>query len=201
MGKAQKISRRQKMKKTLAVAGIMLLVAAIAVPVLAYGPNWGRGRHMQGYWQGGPGACPQYGPGYTNLTEEQRAELGALRQKFYEDMAPLRDEVRTKRAELNTLLSTPDPDVEKAKALQQEISALKAKIAEARLDFALEVRKVDPNARFGMGPGRGWGSGKWERPHTQGYGPGYGQHGPGYYGRHMRGYGPGMGYGPGYCWQ
>jgi Spy/CpxP family protein refolding chaperone len=189
------------MKKSLTVVGIMLLVAAIAVPVLAYGPHWGRGRPMQGYWQGGPGAYPQYGPGYANLTEEQRTELGALRQKFYEDMAPLQDEVRAKRAELNTVLSTADPDVERAKALQQEISALSAKIAEGRLDFALEARKIDPNARFGMGPGPGWGPGKGQGPRSQGYGPGHGHYGPGYHGRHMRGYGPGMGYGPGYCWQ
>jgi len=190
------------MKKTLAVAGIILLVAAIAVPVLAHGPNWGRGRHTQGYWQGGPGACPLYGQGYANLTEEQRAELGTLQQKFYEDTAPLRSEMRGKRAELNTLLNTPNPDAEKAKALQQEISDLKAKMAQARLDFQLETRKVDPNSRFGMGPGRGWGYGKGPWPRGEGYGsgPGYGP-GPGYHGRHMQGYGPGMGYGPGSCWR
>jgi zinc resistance-associated protein len=189
------------MKKTVTVAGILLLVAAVAVPVLAYGPHWGKGRPMHGYGQGESGGYPQYGPGYASLTEEQRSELDALRQKFYEDMVPLRDEVRAKRAELNTLLHTAEPDVERAKVLQQEISALRAKMAEARLDFALEARKIDPNARFGMGPGREWGPGKWRGPRSQGYGPGYGHYGPGYHGRHMRGYGPGMGYGPGYCWQ
>jgi zinc resistance-associated protein len=181
------------MKKTLAVAGIILLVAAIAVPVFAYGPGWGRGRHMQGYWQGGPGAWAQYSGAYANLSEKQRAELDTLNQKFYEDTAPLRDQEWAKRAELNTLLSTSNPDAEKAKALQQQISDLRAKMAQARLDHELEVRKVDPNAaRFGIGPGRGW---------EYGPGAGYGHHGPGYHGRHMRGYGPGMGYGPGYCWR
>ena len=190
------------MKKTLAVAGIILLVVAIAVPVLAHGPGWGRGRHMQGYWQGGQGGCPQYGPGYANLTEEQRAELNTLHQKFYDETAPIRNEVWAKRAELNTLLNTSNPDAEKAKALQQEISDLKAKMAQARLDFALEARKVDPNARIGMGPGRGRVYGKGYCPRAEGYGPGPGYgHGPGHYGRHMGGYGPGMGYSPGSCWR
>ena len=39
------------MMKTLGtILGIMLLVAALAVPVLAWGPGWGKGHHMMGYW-------------------------------------------------------------------------------------------------------------------------------------------------------
>jgi Spy/CpxP family protein refolding chaperone len=191
------------MKKTMSIAGIILLAAAIAAPVLAYGPHWGKGRPMPGYAQAGQGACYPYGQGYADLTAEQRTELGALHQKFYDETAPLRNDIWAKRMALNTLLNTSNPDVEKAKALQQEISDLRAKMGQARLDFGLEVRKVDPNARFGMGPGRGWGRGKGLGPCGQGYGPGpgYGHHGARSYGRPMRGYGPGMGYGPGYCWQ
>jgi hypothetical protein len=51
------------MKKLIATLGILLLVGAIALPVLAHSPGWGRsghgqhmdyGRHMGGY---GPGGC------------------------------------------------------------------------------------------------------------------------------------------------
>jgi hypothetical protein len=38
------------MNKILTILGIMLLVGAIATPVLAHGPGWGRGRHMMGDW-------------------------------------------------------------------------------------------------------------------------------------------------------
>ena len=115
---------------------------------------------------------------------------------------------------MNTLLNAPDPDAEKAKALQKEIIDLRGKMAEKRLDFRLEARKINPDARFGRGYGKGYGR------HMKGYGPragmGYGRHMAGYgpradmgCGRHMKGYGPraGMGYGrhmggygQGPCW-
>jgi hypothetical protein len=40
------------MKRLFALLGILVLVGAIAVPVLAHGPGWGRGGHMG--WGGGP---------------------------------------------------------------------------------------------------------------------------------------------------
>jgi zinc resistance-associated protein len=109
--------------------------------------------------------------------------LDKLHQKFHDETAQLRNEIWTKSRELNTLLNSPNPDTEKAKALQKEISDLRAQLAEKRLNFKLEERKIVPEVRFGRG------------------------HGKGYYGHHMRGYGPGMGYGhhmggygPGTCW-
>jgi len=166
------------MKKTLTIIGTILLVAAIAAPVLAYGPGRGKGRHMMGYWQGGPG-CGQYGRGYENLTEGQRSQLDRVHQKFYDETAQLRNEIWSKSAELNTLLNSANLDAEKAKALQNEISDLRAKMAQKRIDFELEVRKIAPEVRSGRGYGRGY------RSDMRGYGPGMG------YGRHMGGYGPG----------
>jgi len=170
------------MKKTLTIVGTMLLVAAIAIPVLAHGPGWGKGRHMISDWKGGPGYCWQYGRGHENLTQEQRSQLDKLSQKFHDETAQIRNEIRSKSAELNTLLTSPNPDAEKAKALQKEISDLKAKLAQKRIDFRLEACKIAPELRFGRGYGRGYGS------HMRGYGPGMG------YGGHMGGYGPGA------CW-
>jgi hypothetical protein len=75
------------------------------------------------------------------------------------------------------------------KSLQKEISDLQGKMADKRVDFELEARKIAPNARFGRGYGRGYGQG-YGRYGTMGrnYGP-YGQYGP----HHGQGYGP--------CWQ
>lgn len=171
------------MKKLVTALGIVLLVGAVAFPVLAHGPRWGRGHHMMGYGGGGPGYCWDNGRGYGNIPEEQRTQLGNLDKKFYDETAQLRNEIWSKSEELNSLFSSANPDADKVKALQGEISDLKAKMAQERINYELEARKINPDARFGQGYGRG-------------------------YGRHMRGYGPGMGYGrhrgdygPGYCWK
>ncbi len=180
------------MKRLIALFGILVLVGAIAVPVLAHGPGWGRGPHMG--WGDGPGQgyCGDYGPGAGNLTEEQQAQLDNLNKKFYDETAQLRNEMWTKSRELSALLNSPSPDAEKARALQKEITALRAQLSEKRLNFELEERKIAPDARYGHGYGRGYG---------RGYGGGYGHH-MGGYGHHMGGYGHHMGgYGPGGCWQ
>jgi zinc resistance-associated protein len=180
------------MKRLIALLGILVLVGAVAVPVLAHGPGWGRGPHMG--WGGGPGYgdCEDYGPGASNLTEEQRAQLDTLNKKFYDETAQLRNDMWTKSRELSALLNSANPDADKARALQKEITGLRAQLAEKRLNFKLEERKIAPDARFGKGYGRGYG---------KGYGRGYGHH-MGGYGHHMGGYGPHMGgYGPGGCWQ
>jgi len=164
------------MKKILTVAGTLLLVLAIAIPVLAHGPGWGKGHHRIGRWKSGPGCCWNYGRVYENLTEEQRSQLDGLYQKFHDERTQLRNEIQSKRAELNILLNSPNPDAEKAKALQKEISDLRAKMAQERINLRLEARKIAPELRFGRGY-------RW-----------------GYYGHHMRGHSPGMGHGLGGCW-
>jgi zinc resistance-associated protein len=127
---------------------------------------------MMGNWGGGPEYCYGSERGYGDVTKEQRSKLEELERKFYSETTDLRNEIWTKSAELNTLLNSPDPDLEKAKALQKEISELRARIDEKRLTYELEARKITPELRSSGGYGRG-------------------------YGHHMGGFGPGMGYG---CW-
>jgi zinc resistance-associated protein len=172
------------MKRLAVILGSVMLVGAIAYPVFAWGPGMGRGQGMTGYWGGGPGSCWRNDRGYDNLTQEQQSALGQLNEKFSNETAPLRTEIRAKSYEMNTLLNAPDPDAEKAKALQKEIIDLRGKMAEKRLDFQLETRKINPDARFGGGYGKGYGR------HMKGYGPRAGMG----YGRHMEGYGQGP------CW-
>jgi len=167
------------MKRLGTVLGITLLVAALAVPVFAWGPGWGRGHHMMGYWDRDPGYSGQYDRGYGDLNEEQTNKLDQLDRKFYSETADLGDKIWSKSAELDTLLNSADPDLEKARALQKEINDLRAKLDEKRLNYELEARKVNPDTQFGRGYGR----------HMWGQGPGMG------YGRHMGGYGPDA------CWR
>jgi zinc resistance-associated protein len=178
------------MRKVLTALGILVLVGFLAAPVFAH--RWGRGENY-----GGPGSCWSESGEYGNLTESQRAELEKLEQNLFSDTAKLRDEIWSKSAELNTELNAADPDATKVRTLQREISALKAKMSEQRVNFELEARKIAPNVRSGRGYGMGYG---------RGYGHGYGMgrhHGPhGHYGQYgdsgpRGGYGRG---GSGPCW-
>ena len=164
------------MKKLTTIIGILVLVGAVAVPVMAWGPGWGRGHHMMGYWGRGPGYDGNYGRGYGNVTPEQRSRLDDLDRKFYSETADLRNRISTKSAELDVLLNSPDPDIGKVRALQNEINDLRAKIDQKGMDYEMEARKIAPGVRYGRGL------------HMMGYGPGAG------YDRHMGGYGRG------YCW-
>lgn len=178
------------------IIGIVLLVAALAYPVFGWGPGWGRGNHMMGYMgtAGGGRYCWQYDRTYGNLTEEQQADWMELKAKFFAETNGLRNEIWRKAGELRSLLWQAEPDAEKAKALQEEMSKLKSRMGAKRLDFLLESRKIAPDVPAEPGYGKGFGDhmpggGAYHRgPFYGGYmasGPHMG------YGRHMGGYGPG----------
>jgi Spy/CpxP family protein refolding chaperone len=152
------------MKKLATTLGILLLVGVLAAPVFAYRGSWGG-------WSRGPGSCWLDSESYGKLTESQNAELSRLEQKFSNDTAKLRDEIWAKSEELNTLLNEADPDVKKVRALQKEITALRAEMDRQRIDFELKARKITPRSGYARGYSRGSGR------HMMGYGGGYG-HGP-----------------------
>ena len=151
-------------RNTMIMAGIALLVSVAAVSAFAHGPGWGRGigYHMMDFWN--------RGGSYGNLTDEQRNDLSKLDRKYFDETADLRNRLWTKESERQAILNSPNPDTDKAKAVQKEISDLRAKLNERGLEYETEARKAAPDAANG------------------------------YYGRHMGGYGPMMGYGPGACW-
>jgi len=114
-----------------------------------------------------------YDEGYGNLTPEQRNKLDALKSKFYDETADFRNQIWTKSRELDSFLNRSNPDFEKAKAVQEEISRLRVKLDEEALSYEVENAKILREDRVG------------------------GTYG-GRYGRHMGPYGRGMG--AGYCW-
>ena len=162
------------MKRVITVIGIIVLVGAIAVPVSARNRGWGGEPGMMGYQGKTPGR--DYGRRTDKLTEEQRSQLDELSKKFFDRTSELRLEAGKKSLELNSLMNSSDPDTEKTKALQKEVSDLRAKLAQERITHQLEVRKIVPDARFGRAYG----------PHQKDYGPNRGN-----YGRPMRGNAPG----------
>ncbi len=174
------------MRKVWTILGILILVGFLTAPVFAH--RWGGGENY-----GGPGAGPCWfdSEDYANLSETQRADLDKLEEKYNNDTTKLREQIWQKSEELNTILNSPNPDAKKAQTLQKEISNLKAKMGEQKLNFELEARKIAPNARMGRGYGRGYGH--------RGYGARGHGHGMGYHHGQYGNYGPrGGGYGP--CW-
>jgi zinc resistance-associated protein len=87
--------------------------------------------------------------GAANLTDQQRELISKLHQTFREENADTLKQLMTKQFDLKTILDSPKPDVEKAKAVQKEISDLNAKLAQKRIDFYIELRKINPDAKFG----------------------------------------------------
>ena len=173
------------MKKRTNITGIVLLSALLIVPAAVWAQGWGwGGGHMMGNWGGGPGYYDRYDGRNSALTQEQQEKLAALDRKFYDDTRELRDQLWSKSAELNALLSERSPDASKISQLQKEVSNLRAQLDEKATNHELEARKIAPDARFGGG--------------GYGYGPMMGAYG---YGHMMGGYGRGygMGYGPGAC--
>ena len=173
------------MKKALTIIGVVVLVAAIGIPVMAQGPGCGRGRTMEGYGPGDPGSCPRHGAWGDTITDEQRTQLDKLHQKFFDDTAAVRSQMVAKHSELSILMNTSNPDLEKAKALQKEITDLRGKMGQERIKLFSEEKKINPDARFGMG----WGRGGMKGGGACGGGMGQG------YGRGM-----GRGFGGGPCW-
>lgn len=184
------------MKKVIAVVGILALIGIMAIPVLAQGPCSGRGGYGTGAGRGGPGDCPRYQGRNDSLTTEQRDQLDKLHQTFNDETAQLRSDLSAKRGELRILLTTSNPDETKAMTLQREVSDLKAKMADKRLQYAFEARKINPDAMAGWGFGKGF-HGRGMRGGFQGADcPNFGGRGGG------RGMGPGFskgGSGQGAC--
>jgi zinc resistance-associated protein len=129
----------RKMKKIGTLVMVGLLVAALAMPVLAWGPGRGGG------FGGGPGSCWRQGGGpAADLSPEQEAKLDELAQKFENETSALRNEIRTKSRELNLLLNSATPDSAKAIALQRELSDLRAQMDQKRLEYRLTTKEIAP---------------------------------------------------------
>jgi Spy/CpxP family protein refolding chaperone len=150
-------------KKLMSVmVGLALLVTAGLG--FAAGPGFGPGPGFQ-KGQGSYG-CP-YGYDRLNLAPEQKTKLNELKDKYWKETAPLRNEMHTKRLELQTLWTAPNPDKDKINAKQKELNDLSAKLQTKSTEYRLEARKnltPEQAAEAGIhGPGMGYGKGGFGR--------------------------------------
>ena len=156
-------------KTTLAGVAVTAVLGFVGFAFAHGGSGYG-GYHM-GY---GNHMGMEYGPHmgyggsnrYAGLTDEQTAEVEKSRESFLSATNELRNSIYQKRLELRSELSKQDPDTDRLKAIQKELSELEGTFDQKRLDYELEISKVEPDARRGYG--RGYGG------RMMGRGPGYG---------------------------
>ena len=158
------------------------LVSLVAVSVIAVGATAfaGKGMRNQGDDRGYGGCGSQnrragcaYGQMNADLTPEQREQMETERQAFFDTTKNDRQDLYAKRLELRAEMAKSQPDMDKASALQKEVSDLQGSLDQKHLGHIMAMRKINPDA------GRGW--------MMQGRSMGH------------YGMGQGMGYGPGNC--
>ena len=117
-------------------------------------------------WKGDCGDCDGEGQGRrgggryaADLTEEQRTQLDELRTAFREETRELREDLRDKADAMRDLLSAEAVDEDGAKALQAQISEVKAQLDEKRLAHRIQMQKLFPELeqgrRYKGGRGKG----------------------------------------------
>lgn len=146
------------MKRMMSIMGILLLAGIFALPMASVAQDTTVGKNT-GRLSGTQRARGQMGNkgNASSLTTEQQEQIEKLQKEFREDNAETIKELMTKRFDLNTILSSDNPDADKAKALQKDISELNAKLAQKRIDLHLEIMKIAPDVKLGQGLGRGMG--------------------------------------------
>jgi zinc resistance-associated protein len=92
----------------------------------------------------------------ANLNKEDAEKVKAERDRFLKATQDLRQEIMSKELILQSELVKPATDIQKATALQKELSALEAELDQKRLLHLLEIKKISPDAAAGcMSKSRG----------------------------------------------
>jgi Spy/CpxP family protein refolding chaperone len=160
-----------KRKKIATTVGILVVIAALAIPVFAYDRGRGKGTGAGFGPEGRQAPCWEAIP---NFTTEQSAKLKELREQRDKDILPLKNELIAKRAELRNLWLQSNPDEAAIKAKHQEINDLRAKLQDVMTEYRLEAGKIlTPEQRAQLqSPKLGWDHrSPTKRPGTHGYGP------------------------------
>jgi Spy/CpxP family protein refolding chaperone len=134
------------MKKLSILTVAVVFVLSVS---LAFAGPWGRGRSMgsssgmvPGYgMESGYGPAP-YAASTLNLTEEQSAKLRAIGETHVKEVAPIQNQLLSKRAELRLLWGKQNPDPAEIVAKQKEIFDLQRQLQEKAMQYHLDCRNV-----------------------------------------------------------
>jgi hypothetical protein len=86
---------------------------------------------------------------FNNLSPEIKAKLEAERDAFFAQTADLRAEIYKQKLAMKDELQKSEPDGQKLKALQKEISRLEALLNKERYKFIKRMEKIHPEAPKG----------------------------------------------------
>jgi len=163
---------------------VMIVVAIVGIAGYAATSfaGWGRGGGGNCWGEGGGyGQRGSAAPGNQgNLSDQDMDKIQKERQAFFEDTRVTRENLYQKELELRSEMAKQDPDVNKAVALQKEVSELEGQLNQKRIEQRIKMKKENPDLFAGRGYGKGGG----------GMGRGYGM-GPGGMGRGFQGRGGG----------
>ncbi|MEW5735908.1 MAG: periplasmic heavy metal sensor [Thermodesulfobacteriota bacterium] len=144
------------MKKTVVLVGVLAAAVLFAANgVMAYGP--------------GSGGCPFHQgtpPGVTGddgaqLSDADLAKWKAERDSFQAATKDLVFSLREKQLALEKVMSADKVDIDKAKALQKDISGISAQLDQKRIEHQVRMKELGFAAGppEGRGPGCGQGAG------------------------------------------
>jgi len=145
------------MKKSIIIISSFLMLMLAAGSVFA----WGHGRG-QGMGNDSSQDCRRYGgqSAWNDLSQDQRDQLGALRQAFIDETYEIRSAKFQKQQEMRMLMETSSPDRAALARLSGEITDLQKQVRDKRIDYRLAVKKISPELGMGAGSGQGRGKGK-----------------------------------------
>ena len=143
--------------KTLVMGlGLITLIALSSHPALAMGHGMG------GHGGGGSGMMGNWGESlwnwfqewqnrgaYQNPAGEQRDQREELEQKYQRETGELRKVIETKSGELDDLLNSPNPDMERVRTLHNEIKGLRTEMEDRQFEHDREMRHFGPTAPYG----------------------------------------------------
>lgn len=123
--------------------GTAALALAVAVPVaFSHGP--GPDGEREGFHQKRMERMAEK----LGLNEQQQTALEALKVQQRADRQSLREQIRQQRDAMRKLLESPDVSKQQVLAAQREIHALRGQLAESRVDFLFEAKKVLTQDQF-----------------------------------------------------
>jgi Spy/CpxP family protein refolding chaperone len=158
-GRITSLREGDMMKNSVIVLALITLIALSSHPVLAMGHGMGGhggvgsgmmgnlgnlGETIKDWWQEW-----QNRRAYQNPTEDRRHQREELEQKYQRETGALRKAVETKSAELDELLNSTNPDMERVRTLHNEIKGLRAELKDRRIEHDREVRHFGFTAPYG----------------------------------------------------
>lgn len=178
------------MKKLAIIASIFLTVSTFTLSVYAMGGGMGGG--MSG-GTGGNGIMSNFGSSLLDWLQKwrngnesnhpvgrDRRQIEELDRQHYEDSAYLKYQIQMKEKELDALLKTTDPDIEKVRAIHKDIQELISLADQEQHNYELEAGKNSPEYRSdGSDNWYSYGSPESRERGKMGYNRGMGGYGQG----------------------